>query len=315
MSWLKIASRRMKESAEDWIGLPVETRQRFDQLLAGDGSNAAVARVIFASQVHFLFRADRAWTEATVVPLFDWEADVSRASQAWHGFLTWGRWNDPLFERMRPFTLQTFTRLGALGDHKRSFLAALASVAAYSEADPWSASGWLLEFVGAASDEDLASWADAFGRSLDALPPEGVEALWNRWLLQYWQDRVTGVGSPLGEAEREAMAAWLCPLKGLIPLAIAQVLAAPPAVLDHMTVYRFRECGLATSHGLDVGRLLKQLLPSLSDVRYDTGELYEFASEALKNGADPSDIQQIADEMLRLGCAHADRLREEAGPG
>ena len=86
LTWLKAVSKRMDEAGDEWRGLSNELRVRFDTLLQGTGANAQLARIIFASEVHFLFSADQQWTKKAVVPLFDWETDAVRAKQAWSGF-------------------------------------------------------------------------------------------------------------------------------------------------------------------------------------------------------------------------------------
>jgi hypothetical protein len=312
MAWIKAVSKRMSASADGWGGLTPDTRDRFERLIHGEGHNASLARVMFASQVHFLFRADRAWTEVNVVPLFDWAANADRASQAWHGFLTWGRWNDPLFGCMLPFTQQAFTRIDALGEQAHAFVTALANVAAYSQLDPWVNAGWLFQFVREASEAHRAEWARTFGRSLEVGSTEGRLAIWQRWLSTYWQARITGVPRPLAGAEREAMVAWVCALKGNLQDVIRFLASAPPDVLDHFTLYRLKQCGLAESHSAAIGKLLADLLPYVTEVRHDTGELFDLAAGALAGGADRADVRRIAAEMLRLGRMDGERLRRMA---
>jgi hypothetical protein len=312
IAWIKAVSKRMKADADIWNGLAPDLQVRFERLLDGEGNNATLARVIFASQVHFLFTADRAWTEANVVPIFDWNVNPTRAGQAWHGFLTWGRWNDPLFACMLPFTEQTFTRMDSLAELARNFVTALAHVAAYSQVDPWTNTGWLFQFMRGASEQHRADWASAFGRNLEALPAEGAGAVWQRWLSGYWEARITGVPRPLADAEREAMVAWVCPLKGHLAIVIERLVSAPPAILNHFTLYRLRQCGLGESHPADIAELLSRLLPHVTELRHDTGELFDLAASALARGADRAQVRLIAAEMLRLGRPDAERLRRLA---
>ena len=85
LAWLNAIARRMTASGDQWHGIPDFIRTRFETLTAGDSHNAVLARVAFASQIHFLFHADRAWTEAHALPIFDWDTDEIRAGQAWEG--------------------------------------------------------------------------------------------------------------------------------------------------------------------------------------------------------------------------------------
>jgi len=183
------------------------------------------------------------------------------------------------------------------------------NVAAYSQLDPWINAGWLFQFVRETSEAHRAEWARTFGRSLEAGSTEGSGAIWQRWLSSYWQARITGVPRPLADAEREAMVAWVCPLKGNLQDVIQLLASAPPDVLDHLTLYRLKQCGLAESHSAAIGRLLADLLPHVTEVRYDTGELFDLAAGALAGGADRANVQRIAAEMLRLGLMDGERLR------
>jgi hypothetical protein len=309
MALIKAVSKRMKAAEGGWGAFSPDTRERFERLLRGEGHNATLARVIFASQVHFLFSADREWTESNVVPFFDWSVDEHRAGQAWHGFLTWGRWNDPLFACMLPFTLQTFPRVDALGQEAAAFVTALADVAAYSQSDPWVDAGWLFQFVREVDESRRAAWAQTFGRSLEALSAEGISEVWNRWLADYWRARATGVPRPLGMTEREAMVSWVCPLKAHLQSVEQHLTSSPPSTLDYLTLHRLKQCGLAESHGPEIARLLSSLLPHVTELRHEIGDLFDLANRALENGADREHVRRIASEMLRLGSLDGERLR------
>lgn len=313
-TWVKTLGRRITLAGDQWQGLPGPVRTRFDALVEGTGYSAVLGRIILASQVHFLMRADRAWTETHVVPLFDWDVDPVRAAQVWDGFLTWGRWSDPLVERMEPFIRQTFTRLDALGDDEPRLISALASVAAFSTADPWHNNGWLFDLMRLVDPEARAQWANEFGRCIESLKAEGIDALWNRWLDDYWQARLTGVPLPLGDVEKQAMVTWLPSLRSKIDTVINRLLQVTPSKLDHFTFYRLNESGLAQTHGPEVGRVLRGLLRELTAINFDSGEVAELANRAAEHGASQDDLVAIADDMARLACSGAATLRERARP-
>jgi hypothetical protein len=216
---------------------------------------------------------------------------------------------------MLPLTQQTFTRIDDLGEQAHAFVTALANVAAYSQLDPWINNGWLFQFVREAGEPYRSEWARTFGRSLEAVSAEGSAAVWERWLSSYWQSRITGVPRPMADAEREAMVCWVCALKGNLQAVVRFLASAPPDTLDHFTLYRLKECGLAESHGVAIGRLLADLLPHVTEVRHDTGELFDLAAGALAGGADRADVRRIAAEMLRLGLVDGERLRRMADEG
>ncbi len=315
LTWIKAISKRMGAAGDQWHGLPGDVCGRCDALLGGTGSNAQLAHIIFASQVHFLFSADRAWTEMAVVPLFDWDKDAIRAGHAWEGFLFWGRWNDALFDQMRPYVLQTIGRIDQLGEQAERFSSALAALAAFSQADPWHAEGWLFHFMKDVAAEHRAHWAGDFGHYVESLSPAGAEGLWNRWLSDYWDARITGVPRPLDDSERQAMVLWVVALGAHLPAAIDLVLKAPPSTIDHLALYRLKQSGITATNGSEVGRLLRGLMANLQAISWDSGEVMDIAREALIHGAKPTDMLAVAEDMVRLGCARGDELRRLASGG
>lgn len=308
LMWLRALAYRKEEAGDTWDGLPNLQRDRFEALLGGQGKNAVMARVALASQAHFLFHADRSWTEAHILPLFDWSADSERAKQAWDGFLTWGQWNEALFKQMAPFVRQTLDHLNELDDAE-AFVTRLAAVSALSPHDPWHNGEWLVDAIRMVETKHRARWAEQVCRYAESLTAEGADALWNRWVRAYWDDRITGVPQPLDEGERQAMVCWILPFRAHSPEVVARIVAALPQRIDHFTFYRLDQSGLATSHAAEMGRLLRAVLHSVEGVDYDTGELLSLATSAFEGGAAREDLLVVADDMARLGIAGADQLR------
>ena len=108
------------------------------------------------------------------------------------------------------------------------------------------------------------------------------------------------------------MVLWLCPLTRQFPEPVDLVLKVRPSTLDHFVFHRLRQSGVAESNGPEVGWVLRGLMAALAEVLYDTGEVLELATEALDNGAAPSDILAVAGDMARLSCTGAEELRNLA---
>jgi hypothetical protein len=94
--WVHSISIEMQAAGETWTGLDETTTKALDAMIGATTESDALARVVVASQLHFLFAADEQWTTRALDRLFDWTGDDQRAEQAWDGFLSWGRWNDQL---------------------------------------------------------------------------------------------------------------------------------------------------------------------------------------------------------------------------
>ncbi len=136
------------------------------------------------------------------MPLFDWETDAVCAVQAWVGFLFWGRWNDALFDQMKPYVRQSIGRIDTLGEQADRFSAALAAVAVFSQVDPWHDENWLFHFMKDAAAPNRAHRAGDFGRFAESGSQEGADGLWSRWLSACWEARITGVPQPLDDGEK-----------------------------------------------------------------------------------------------------------------
>jgi hypothetical protein len=313
LSWLKALSTRL--AADRSGGIPAAQRIRYETLLGDQGPNGLLGRVAFASQAHFLFSMDADWTTAHVVPLFDWSIDADRAEQAWSGFLTWGDWtSDVFFDRMRVQTIQTFSHLDRLKEEARHLSTRLAAAAVFSAHDPWANQGWLFEFVRIADADNLHEWAQSFGGYMESLPAEGAAQLWQRWLRGYCQQRGLGVPRVFEDREKDAMVAWVIPLKTVLHEVVStfERAAATPATLQHYTLHRLVESHLAQSHGVVIGRFLRVLLDRTQSLSYACDEAWDVAIEALTNGAVREDILRVAENMARLGCPNATQLRDRA---
>ena len=82
-------------------------------------------RVLLASRLITLFRADRLWTETHLLPLFDWSFNVVEAKAAWEGFLWSPRLYGPLFIAFKSQFLCTVKHYGNLGEYRSQFAAIL----------------------------------------------------------------------------------------------------------------------------------------------------------------------------------------------
>ena len=90
--WLHSVSASRRIDAESWTGMPAKIRVTIEKLLSETSGSAAHIRIVFASQLHYMFSLDPKFTSEKLLPLFDWNLDGLRAEQSWHGFLIWGRW-------------------------------------------------------------------------------------------------------------------------------------------------------------------------------------------------------------------------------
>ena len=300
---MKALSAERHNEGDAWSGFSLLHREWLSRLLEVGGNRALLARVVLASQVHFLHSVDDAWVRESMLLWFDWERDTEQAAQAWGGFLGWGNWNAALFEDMLPSSKQTFSRMKLLGDDRRSFAERLGAVAALSPKDPWHDGGWLAEFVGATAEEDRAEWATTFAAAAESLDRDAAHRLWEHWVSNYWQSRILGTPAPLTDGEREAMVGWVFPFAGDLDAVVERIRAARVSPrLDQHLFYRLENQGLTTSHAEQVGQLLRVLLGGADALDYGCDEGFRAAATCLEHGADRAVIRDVAEQLARVGC-------------
>jgi hypothetical protein len=208
---------QQKEAGDSWVGLPLADTAVVRSIMEGTGIAAGRARTVLASNVHFLNAIDPALSAALILPAFDWRTVTDPiAAQMWDGYLHGGRWNDRLFEALRPALGETYRKIGVELPHRRRELATrLAGVAVFSATNPIENSGWLIEFVTSADDDLRAEFAAGMGRFLLELDDGARKLVWDRWLREFWQGRTYGSPSTIGPREGAEMLGWVF---GLIPV-------------------------------------------------------------------------------------------------
>ena len=80
---------------------------------------------------------------------------------------------------------------------------------------------------------------------------------WQRWLKQYWKNRLQGVPAALGPEETAHMLHWPTHLTEVFPEAVALALKLNPTPLDHGWMIReLKESNLPQRHPEEVAQLL-----------------------------------------------------------
>lgn len=312
--WLKALAVLRAEAGKDWMGLPVAYRERLEHVFSGTGTWADRARTVLASQVHFLWAADAAWTVAYVIPGFDWDQDDHRAELSWQAFVTWGRWNDETLRLLRPFLERSFARLdSSLDGVRHDFCVRLTEMSLFSAQDPWR-HGWLFEFVKTADAKDRENWTGMMQVSLAELSPEAQLLAWNRWVYDYWRQRLTGVPRNLSEGERSAMVGWVLGLVCIFPSAAAMVVAGPaPSHESDLFFFRLRQTDIPARYPAETARLVSHLLAGITAGPVDCEHVDDVVRVMIDHRAPRQELHGICQDMARLGCPTAAELRALIG--
>ena len=120
----RLAERKPQKSDR----IPIELRHYFDQIVQGESNSYVPARVILASQLHYLHAIVPEWTGRKMIPLLNW-ADSIEAIYLWKGYLWNPRIGPDLFQAAKGFMLQGLKHLDELGADGSNLIRLLAFMA------------------------------------------------------------------------------------------------------------------------------------------------------------------------------------------
>lgn len=310
--WIFSLSRKRAQADEDWSGLPDDYERCLGRVLFGTSYAAELGRVVLATQLLFLFSTDADWTRQNVLPLLDWSVDTKRAEQAWHGFLSWGRWSEALLSDLMPLYEGTFPHVPELPQElRRQFTKHLASIAVYGPGSPVE-EGWLSRFLAAVEPDDRANWASDIGFILRQLEEDAIRDLWVRWLSVYWSRRNQGIPLPPDPEELERMIDWSPHLAPVFPEAVERIRKSAPQTISHSRhLYRrLEQSGYASRYPEAVAALLQHLLPYAPQPFSPCQQVAAMFPALVQSiGVPRPMLSRICDELSRLGCQNAVELR------
>jgi hypothetical protein len=218
--WLQRISIEKKLVGENWTGIPEEIKGSLTEILRGTSGEAACARTVFGSQLHYFFSLDASFTMTEILPLFNWRADESRAEQCWHGFLFWGRWLAGFTEQLLPYFTETISRIGKMSDRVREALIhQVAGVALFRLENPL-ANDWFPNVLLQFEDKDLSQLAATIDRYLGDVETSITEKIWGKWLADYWKMRLTNKPKAVVAEEGNEMGCWPFSLGRFFPDAV-----------------------------------------------------------------------------------------------
>lgn len=310
--WLHTLSRRRSEAGESWVCIPPQFKSYFHKVITGVSYAGELGRVVLASRLLFLFDLDADWARENVLPLLDWSTNLRQAQQGWHGFLARGRWNENLLPYLIPLYEQTFVHL--LTDLACSrlcerFINDIANIAVYSSRNLLQ-EGWIGKFLKAVNFEERKRWAFHIGRILRSMEEEVAQKLWNRWLKDYWEQRITGIPLPLEPDELEYMIEWSFYLKSVFPEVVEKICTSPIQGLKYTRLSKkILEKNYANSHPEALTRLLLHLL-SHTHQPFWFSDVEELVKSLIHSSASRYELKQICNHLGRLGCPNAAKLEE-----
>jgi hypothetical protein len=256
--WLERISSAKRAEGDNWKGIPKDIAKGLSTIIDNSSQAAAHARVVIASQVHYLFSIDPAFAKEKVLPLFEWTRSKITAEQCWHGFVMWGRWLPGFTEQLLPNFDEMISRASSESDNiKRATLMQISVLALYRLADPLS-NGWFPRVIRTLGTEELWALAAEIDHALDHTNTDIVEGIWERWLRRYWEDRLLGKPKPFGLEEAKHTGAWALSMGKYFPEAVKLVAAIQPRpAFEHIGfLSRVESKGLARTYPTATADLL-----------------------------------------------------------
>lgn len=299
--WILAIADAWEQAADRWDGLDESTRRSLERILETATLNGALAQVVLASHLLFLFDADPKWSRARLVPLLQWD-DASRAHRMWQGYL-YGRWNDALLAAGLFDALgDALDELDAFTDDARDMLLNhLAGIALTSDHD---SSPLLKKLATGGSDEHNTKWMSRIAWLMSTLPAEAIEGAWERWMEAYWTGRVNGAPRAMTKAQATAIANWAVHLTEHFPDAVRLATAVPAGLGEPSVALDDIDNDLIKRWPHEAVRLLEHLLAGTESPFYGCHRIEEVVTR-LRDNPEPLDLTNILDHAVRVGCRAA----------
>jgi SIR2-like domain len=260
----------VKREPNDGDKLPTELEPLFTRLCDASVAQFRHGRVVLASRLVALFRVDRVWAVAHMLPLFDWAVDAAEARAVWDGFLWSPRLYRPLEIAFKRQLLETTRHYADLGEHAQQF-AAFLTYAALDRADTYTAHE-LQEALGALPPEGVRDMAQALIQVLEGAG-EQREEYWSNRIEPFWHGSWPKSRALRSQGLAESLARLSIAARGEFPAALSVVVDwLQPLEHPHFIVHLLLESGLSATFP----RAALQLLDALLDERsWAPRELHE----------------------------------------
>lgn len=198
-----------------------------NKIVREDSTAGTLAKSAMARQLRFLTSVDEQWVIEHLIPLFDSEIkDDSTA--VWEGSFYDGIGPATADILKQPFlhALSDMDQLFPEGRKSREyFVGRFTTLVTQFVDNPLEL--WIPSFFAKANEEDRRQFAVSIGDNLRLLENGPQQALWDRWLREYWENRINGTPAVLYPSETRIMFYWLAHLHDLFPTAVELAVNTP----------------------------------------------------------------------------------------
>lgn len=254
--WLHGLSLSLHEKPKEERRLPTNYRRWFTAIAQDESIIGGLGRSVLARHVAYLFVLDETWTREYIIPWFS-STDADTFKQAWHGFLVGGRLNPSLAETLQLAFMLALQRLDTdLADRRQRFIEFFSALVVFHIDDPTPL--LLPALFTNGSPEDRIKFASQVGWFLQQMEEHTRQALWERWLRRYWENRLhSSVPLPLDEPEIRTMLGWLPHLGDMFPQGVFLAVTARYIRIEHSHLFsEMQKSDLVTRFPAEAAELL-----------------------------------------------------------
>ncbi len=297
--WLSGFSLWRKQQDPEPTALSQEYRPILSDIVQDQKLPSKLGRTVLASHFAFLLAVDEEWTRENLLPLFD--PDNPDFQAAWDGFLAWGRLSPAVAEVMAEFFLKAIKRIDSdLSHQRRRFIEYYSYMLVHFVEDPFAK--WIPALFQFGSQEDRQEFACNLNHYLQDLDETAQQEWWQRWLKQYWENRVQGVPAVLESGELENMLNWLPHLTAVFPEAVDLAVQTPTDIplQNCRVIYEINESDLWQRYPDEVAKFLIYLCKrNLQDSIWFSG-LKELIDKLLKQDISSEQKQKLQEIKIQL---------------
>ena len=246
--WLSTACLWRKRQAPVPTTLSEEYRQSLTDIIKDPSPFGGLGKSLLANNLAFLLDADEHWTREHLLPLF--EPGNADFQPAWDGFVRIRRMDSSVTGAMADLFLKAVKRINAdLVNNRRGvtqfhedFIRCYTQMTQDSPED--ALEKWIPRLFDSSTQDasshttehvrfsrDCRTIAEIFASEmtsrLQKMRDGEKQELWQRWLKDYWQNRLDGVPAPLTPREADLMLDWLIELEIVFPDAVEIAVEMP----------------------------------------------------------------------------------------
>ena len=284
--------------------VPTALSDEYHQVLSGIVQDqklpGKLGRTILASQFAFLLAVDEAWTRENLLPLFDPKNGIADFQAAWDGFLFGVRLNPTVAEVMADLFLKAVEWIDSdLADQRDQFIRYYTDMLVYFvQEDPLDK--WITALFQYGGQEARQDFAFNLSHRLQDMDEAAQQELWQRWLKQYWENRLQGVPAVLESGEIETMLNWLPHMTAVFSEAVDLAIHMQEVQLENSWVIdRLNESDLSQYHPEAVAKLLIYLWKcNLPNYTWVSGP--ELIDKLLQLNISPERKQELEEIKIQL---------------